>query len=67
MALAECVEELRPISRELVRLYYTVGRKINDIASELRSTSDAVYKALQRARLELRRCVEHKLHEREGI
>jgi RNA polymerase sigma-70 factor (ECF subfamily) len=65
-ALAECVEELRPISRELVRLYYTVGRKINDIASELRSTSDAVYKALQRARLELRRCVEHKLREREG-
>lgn len=62
--LAECVEELSPVRRELVRLYYTVGQKINDIAKDLRSTSDAVYKSLQRARLELRRCVDRKIGER---
>lgn len=59
--LAECVAELSPFGRELVRLYYTVGRKVRDIADEFRSTSEAVYKALQRARLELRRCMDRKL------
>lgn len=64
-ALAECVEQLSPFNRELVRLHYTVGRKLRDIASELKCTSDAVYKSLQRSRIELRRCVNHKLRERE--
>ena len=64
-ALAECVEELSPFRRELVRLHYTVGRKLRDIARELRCTPDAVYKSLQRSRLELRRCVNRKLSERE--
>ena len=63
--LVECVEELSASNRELVRLHYTVGRKIRDIARELRSTPDSVYKALQRARIELRHCVERKLSERE--
>ena len=65
-ALAECVEELSAFSRELVRLHYTMGRKIKDIARELRSTPDAVYKALQRARIELRHCMDRKLSEGEG-
>lgn len=64
-ALEECVEKLSPFSRELVRLHYTVGRKLRDIACELRCTSDVVYKSLQRSRLELRRCVDRKLSERE--
>jgi RNA polymerase sigma-70 factor (ECF subfamily) len=62
--VAECVEELSSFGRELVRLHYTVGRKIRDIARELGCTSDSAYKALQRARLELRRCVDRKLSER---
>ncbi len=63
--LAECVEELSSSSRKLVRLHYTVGKKIRDIARELKCTPDAVYKTLQRVRLELRRCVDRKLSERE--
>jgi RNA polymerase sigma-70 factor, ECF subfamily len=64
--LAECVDELSPPSRELVRLYYTVGRKIREIASELKCTTESVYKALQRARLELRHCIDRKVSEGEG-
>ena len=64
-ALAECVEQLSAFSRELLRLHYTVGRKIRDIAHEVRSTPDAVYKALQRARVELRHCMDRKLGEGE--
>ena len=60
-ALAECVELLSPFQRELVRLHYTVGQKLRDIAREMKCTSDAIYKALQRSRLELRRCVDRKL------
>lgn len=62
--LMECVKELNAYGRRLVRLHYTAGRKIKDIASELDYSSDAVYKALQRVRVELRRCVDRKLGER---
>jgi RNA polymerase sigma-70 factor (ECF subfamily) len=65
VALAECVKELNPFGRELLRLYYTVGRKTTEIAQELNSTAEAVYKALQRVRLQLRHCVDGKLNERE--
>jgi RNA polymerase sigma-70 factor, ECF subfamily len=60
-ALADCVKQLSAFSRELLRLHYTVGRKVRDIALEVRSTPDAVYKALQRARSELRHCIDRKL------
>lgn len=60
-ALADCVKQLSAFSRELLRLHYTVGRKVRDIALEVRSTPDAVYKALQRARIELRHCIDSKL------
>lgn len=63
--LAECVEELGEMGRELVRLHYTVGRKIIEIARDLGRTPDAVYKTLQRARTDLRRCVDRKLGEGE--
>jgi RNA polymerase sigma-70 factor, ECF subfamily len=61
--VAECVDELSPFSRKLVRLYYTVGRKMREIAGELCCSPDAAYKALQRARIELRQCVDRKLGE----
>jgi RNA polymerase sigma-70 factor, ECF subfamily len=63
LALAECVEELGAFHHELLRLYYTVGWRIREIARELHCSSDAVYKALQRVRSELRRCVDRKLRE----
>lgn len=63
--LAECVEELSSFSRELVRLHYTAGQKMRDIAHVLKCTVDAANKALQRTRLELRQCVDRKLCERD--
>jgi RNA polymerase sigma-70 factor, ECF subfamily len=65
-ALVECVEELGSFHREVVRLHYTVRCKIKDIAHKLGRTPDAVYKAIQRTRLELRQCVERKLGEGES-
>jgi RNA polymerase sigma-70 factor, ECF subfamily len=65
-ALAECVEQLSTFSRELLRLHYTMGLKVKVIAQKLRSTSDAVYKALQRLRVELRQCIDHKLNDEDG-
>ena len=62
--LAECVEELSTFSHEIVRLHYTVGRKIREIAAELRCSFDSAYKTIQRARVELRQCVDRKLNER---
>jgi RNA polymerase sigma-70 factor, ECF subfamily len=64
--LADCVAELSPYSREVVRLYYTVGQKIKDIAIDCKCSSEAVYKALQRSRVELRRCINRKLSEGDG-
>jgi RNA polymerase sigma-70 factor, ECF subfamily len=65
-ALAECVEQLSAFGRELLRLHYTLGWKVREIAEKLRSTSDAVYKALQRVRVELRQCIDRKLGDGEG-
>jgi RNA polymerase sigma-70 factor, ECF subfamily len=64
-ALVECMEQLGAFSRELLRLHYTVGRRVRDIARELQSTPDGIYKALQRARAELRQCMDRKLSEGE--
>jgi RNA polymerase sigma-70 factor (ECF subfamily) len=64
-AMAECVEELSAFRRELVRLHYTLGRTVRDIAAELRCMPDALYKTLQRTRVELRRCVDRKVGEGE--
>ena len=66
-ALADCVERLSAFSRELLRLYYTVGWKARDIAKNLRSTPDAVYKALQRARLDLRHCMDRHPGDQGGV
>lgn len=66
-AMAECVKELSTFRRELIRLHYTLGRKVRDIAGELRCMPDAVYKALQRTRVELRQCVDRKLGEGEQL
>jgi RNA polymerase sigma-70 factor, ECF subfamily len=65
-ALAECVEQLSAFGRELLRLHYTMGWKVRDIAQKLRFSSAAVYKALQRVRVELRQCMDHKLNDGEG-
>jgi len=63
--LLECVNELARFSRLLVQHHYAAGQKIKDIAIQLKCSVDSAYKTLQRARLELRRCLDRKLRERE--
>lgn len=62
-ALHGCLEELSGRSRELLRRIYTEGEKIRDIASDLGTTADSMYKTVQRLRGALRRCIEQRVTE----
>ena len=65
-ALAGCLAKLPAPSRELVRRRYTDGENIESIASATRRTTEAVYRALSRARHLLHDCVTDTLV-REGV
>jgi RNA polymerase sigma-70 factor (ECF subfamily) len=65
-ALGDCVSELPPHSRELLRSCYADGTKIKDVASQLERTPASVYKALERIRVALHSCIERKVS-RTGI
>ncbi|MCE5325887.1 MAG: sigma-70 family RNA polymerase sigma factor [Planctomycetaceae bacterium] len=60
VALKDCVERLEPLYRQPIELHYQQNRTTQWIAEHLASTSDAVQKQLQRARLQLARCLERK-------
>jgi DNA-directed RNA polymerase specialized sigma24 family protein len=48
-------------SKRLLRLRYDDGRSGRDLAALLRSSEDAVYKALSRLHAALRKCAEERL------
>jgi RNA polymerase sigma-70 factor (ECF subfamily) len=60
-ALGDCVSELPIHSRELLRHCYVQGSKIKEVATRLRRSPAAVYKALERIRTSLHSCIERKL------
>ena len=60
-ALRQCVASLPPESRQLLRLRYDEGRSGRDLASLLRRSEDAVYKALSRLHAALRKCTAERL------
>jgi RNA polymerase sigma-70 factor, ECF subfamily len=60
-ALRGCIERLPEKSQLLVRLRYRDSLKVTDIASKVRSSPEAVQKALIRVREALQRCVERRL------
>ena len=60
-ALRLCVESLPQKSRRLLETRYGEGRKPEQIARQLRSTRDAVYKALARLRAKLEDCIRRRL------
>ena len=60
-ALQDCVEQLAPHARDILRLRYDEALDSNQIAGRMDSTTGAVRMALQRIREQLRRCVERKL------
>ncbi|MEQ8849188.1 sigma-70 family RNA polymerase sigma factor [Botrimarina sp.] len=62
-ALRDCLDELSGRSRELLRRVYAKGEKIKDIATDLGTSADSMYKTVQRLRHGLRQCIEQRLTE----
>lgn len=60
-ALGECVSKLSDRSRDLLRHCYAEGSKIKDVAARLNRSPAAVYKALERIRIDLHACIERRL------
>jgi RNA polymerase sigma-70 factor (ECF subfamily) len=60
-ALEQCLERLPDNQRRLLSLRYQSSLKLAQIAEQLRTTADAVHKALSRLRVRLRQCVEQRL------
>jgi RNA polymerase sigma-70 factor (ECF subfamily) len=60
-ALQKCLEGLPEESRRLLGLRYEQSLRLGEIAERLRTTSDAVHKALSRIRLRLQECVRRRL------
>ncbi len=60
-ALADCIKELSENNQWLVAECYSAGRKIKDVAIKLGRSEASVYKALERVRVALHRCIQRKL------
>lgn len=60
-ALARCLEQIAPKSRQIIDLRYEEGLRPPCIAQKISWTVEAVHIALTRARHFLRDCVNHKL------
>jgi len=58
--LRECLEELPPPQRQLVRGYYWEEQDVDALASQTGRSTEAVYKALQRIRQALFECMHRK-------
>lgn len=61
IALSDCLSKLPDKTRRLVQLRYVAALSAADIANTVRSTPEAVQKALTRARATLQSCVERRL------
>lgn len=59
--LTECVEQLPPPQRDLIRLRYTDELAIEEVAARVNRGVEAAYRALSRARQTLYDCVTRKL------
>jgi RNA polymerase sigma-70 factor (ECF subfamily) len=64
-ALGGCLTRLGESDRSLLRLYYDEGLTVPEIAERQRRPANTLYKALDRVRRALRRCIEARLA-REG-
>lgn len=62
-ALGECIEQIAPNHRNLIKIRYTDGLSVKEIATRVDKTANAVAKVLHRTRLALMECIEKKLSE----
>lgn len=60
-ALAECLDRLPDRNRDLLLRCYADRATIRSVAEELRRSTEAVYKSLQRIRAALHECIERRL------
>lgn len=60
-ALRECMQQLTPDNRRLLKLRYASGKKTGDIADLLGRKAATVYQALSRVHRVLRQCIQGKL------
>lgn len=65
-ALAECVEQLRPADRDLLRRRHERGASVKRIASELKRSTNAIYRALRRVYGTLHACIDRRLTKENG-
>lgn len=61
IALHDCLQELDPRSRELLKRRYRDGKPVRELAPELNRTESALHKSLKKLHEALRECVESKL------
>jgi RNA polymerase sigma-70 factor, ECF subfamily len=61
--LAKCIEGLTERNRDLLARCYNRGARVKQVAAELGRSTEAVYKALQRVRMTLHRCIDRRLAE----
>ena len=62
-ALQQCLEELLPQHRELIRMRYQEDCRPERLAARLGRTADAIRRALHRIRMRLLECMDRKLAE----
>lgn len=61
LALDHCLQRCSKSQRDLLRKFYAGESSVQEIASQLKRSSEAVYKSIQRTRQALRRCIELRL------
>lgn len=59
-ALGQCIEEIAPNHRNLLKIRYTDGLSVKEIASRVDKSANAVAKVLHRTRMALMDCIEQK-------
>jgi RNA polymerase sigma-70 factor, ECF subfamily len=65
LALADCVETLKPRERELILLRFAPEATTKSVAEQLGMTTDAVYKAVNRAQTVLLKCIQRTIGDRD--
>jgi len=60
-ALDRCLEQLKPLEKNLIHVRYTKGNNLEHYAKEIGRPADSLRTTLSRVRAKLRNCVDHRL------
>lgn len=64
--LRQCLANLGPADSKVLQAYYSEGRSVSQIATQMKQSERAIYRQLERIRLALYRCVNRHLHLESG-